>query len=73
MTSPLFHREANPAEAMLASGQWVKAGRSCYRHVTGAEVRKVPGGWQDSTQPQYVWSRLWVARDEVERRTAVRS
>lgn len=63
----LFHREPNPAKDMLASGAWVKSGKSCYRHESGTEVCKVQGGWRVSSQPQYVWSRLWVARQEAER------
>lgn len=66
----LFPREAlggrTPRE-MLDSGQWVKASKACYRHESGTEVCRVRGGWMVSGHPNEVWSRLWVAADEVER------
>lgn len=56
-------------QEMLASGQWVKDGK-CYRHESGAQACKVRGGWEASTQPGRVWSRLWVAAQEIEKDVA---
>ena len=53
---------------MLASGQWVRVGKSHYRHVSGAEIKKRhEGGWVVSTELKTIWSRLWVARHQVEK------
>lgn len=57
------------AEEMIASGQWARVAKSHYRHETGIEITKSKNGsgWVVSTEPQYVWSRLWVARHNAEK------
>ncbi len=65
-----FRRMDGTEKEMLASGQWVRVGKSHYRHVDGGEVQKRShGGWTASTDPGLVWSRLWVARHRVEKST----
>ena len=54
------------AQDMIASGQWVKAGRGRYVHASGAEIRKEGSCWIASIDPGFSWSRLWVARHRVE-------
>jgi hypothetical protein len=61
---------AQVQQAMLASGQWNKAGKGCYRHESGIEVCKANNGWVVSTQPKLAWSRLWVAAEQAERDAA---
>lgn len=52
---------------MVTSGQWVKVGRKHYRHASGEEVRHDGAAW---VACGLRWSLLWVARHEVEKRTA---
>lgn len=64
----MYRRMDGTEKEMLASGQWVRIGKSHYRHMSGAEIKKRnEGGWIVSTEPNLIWSRLWVARHEVER------
>jgi hypothetical protein len=63
-------RHGNTGKEMVEGGAWARVGRHHYRHASGVEITKDASGWVDSSQPQWRWSALWVARHEVERRHA---
>jgi hypothetical protein len=54
---------------MIASGQWCKIGKKRYEHASGAAVWYDHNsfGWRID-ESQLVWSTLWIAKMEVERK-----